>query len=137
VTGFGRLESWDEPDPYGLTEGVIRAFGNEVPPLEVVLAPSVTSYRLAGYAPVRIVVAPPGHVAFNTEADYRNRSRAAREFFLEPSITSAERSEILDRYGADWVLLDKSRGLPPLPADLRLAYQDERYALYEVEKEPA
>jgi hypothetical protein len=135
VTGFAGYERWDKPDPYGLTPGLTRALHEDVQPLTTVLAPSATSYRIAGYAPVRIVVAPPGHVAFNTEDDYRERLRAARLFFLEPSTTPAERAAILRRYDVGWVVVDKTRGRPSLPPRLKLEYADERYSLYRVERE--
>ena len=105
IAGLGRLERWGEPDPYGLTPGLESALDEDVPPLSIVLAPSVTSYRLAGAAPVRIVVAPPGHVAFNTEEDYHARSRAARRFFLEPgaSLPSARRRcAAIPSAGSSW-----------------------------------
>ena len=137
IAGLGRLERWNEPDPFGLTPGLVRALDEDVPQLAVVLAPSVTSYRLAGAAPVRVVVAPPGHVAFNTEEDYRARSRAARRFFLEPTVSPAERLDTLRRYSVDWVVVDKSRARPTLPPGLQLVYRDARYALYRVEKEAA
>jgi hypothetical protein len=92
----------------------------------------VTSYRIAAYAPVRIVVAPPGHVAFNTGDDYRERLRAARLFFLEPSTTPLERAAILRRYRVGWVVVDTTRGRPSLPPGLTLEYRDERYSLYRV-----
>jgi Family of unknown function (DUF6541) len=137
VGGMSRLERWDDPDPYALTPGLVSALDKDVRPLSVVLAPSVTSYRLAGDAAVRIVVAPPGHVAFNTEQDYRARSCAAREFFLDPSFSAAARAEILRRYRPSWVVVDKTRGQPALPPELALVYEDDRYALYRVEKEGA
>jgi hypothetical protein len=137
IAGLGRLERWGEPDPYGLTPGLESALDEDVPPLGIVLAPSVTSYRLAGAAPVRIVVAPPGHVAFNTEEDYHARSRAARRFFLEPGASPAERVQTLRRYSVGWVVVDKSRGVPSLPSWLELEYEDGRYALYRVEQEAA
>ena len=137
VHGFTRFERWDDPDPYGLSPGLIRALRDDVRPLAVVLAPSVTSYRIAGDAPVRIVVAPPGHVAFNTEEDYRLRSRATRRFFLAPGVSPAERDTTLRRYGVDWVVVDKTRGQPELPADVTLVYEDDRYALYRVGQERA
>ena len=137
VHGFTRFERWDDPDPYGLSHGLVEALRDDVPPLAVVLAPSETSYRIAGEAPVRIVVAPPGHVAFNTEEDYRLRSRATRLFFLEPHVSAAERETTLSRYGVDWVVVDKTRGHPELPAELELVYEDVRYALYRVGQEAA
>jgi hypothetical protein len=135
--GFAGFERWDAPDPYGLTPGLTRSLEEDVPPLAVVFAPSVTSYRIAGYAPVRVVVAPPGHVAFNTEEDYRERQRAARLFFLEPSATAAERAAILRHYGIEWVVVDKTRGRPRLPAGLIPVYADERYVLYRAGQEQA
>jgi uncharacterized protein DUF6541 len=135
VTGFAGYERWDNPDPYGLTPGLTRALDDDIRPLATVLAPSVTSYRIAGYAPVRIVVAPAGHVAFNAEDDYRERLRAARLFFLEPSTTPAQRAAILRRYHVGWVVVDKTRGRPSLPPGLKLEYGDERYSLYRVARE--
>jgi hypothetical protein len=137
VHGFSRFERWDDPDPYGLSPGLVQALRDDVRPLAVVLAPSVTSYRIAGEAPVRIVVAPPGHVAFNTDEDYRLRSRAARRFFLEPGVSAAERETTLRRYGVDWIVVDKTRGRPGVPRDVEPVYEDARYALYRVEQEAA
>jgi hypothetical protein len=135
VSGFAGYERWNKPDPYGLTPGLTHALREDVKPLATVLAPSVTSYRVAAYAPVRIVVAPPGHVAFNTEDDYRERLRAARLFFLEPSTPPAERAAILRRYRVGWVVVDRSRGRSSLPPGLTLEYADERYSLYRVGRE--
>jgi hypothetical protein len=135
VHGLRNLERWDASDPYGLTPGLVRALDEDAAPLAVVLAPSSTSYRIAGYAPVRIVVAPPGHVAFNTDEDYRARSRAARLFFREPSTPVSERAAILRRYRVRWVVVDKARGQTQLPTGLTRIYEDGRYALYRVGKE--
>jgi hypothetical protein len=132
VSGFGHLERWDKPDPYGLTPGLTRALNRDVRPLDVVFAPGVTSYRIAGYAPVRIVVAPPGHVAFNTSEDYRVREQAARRFFFDTDATAQERAGIIRRLGVHWVVVDKTRGEPSLPSGLGLVYSDRRYALYRV-----
>ena len=132
VSGFGHLERWDQPDPYGLTPGLTRALNRNVRPLDVVFAPSVTSYRIAGYAPVRIVVAPPGHVAFNTSEDYHLREQAAHHFFFDADATAGERAGILTRLGVHWVVVDKTRGQPTLPNGLELVYSDRRYALYRV-----
>jgi hypothetical protein len=135
VTGFAGFERWKNPDPFGLTPGLVHAVREDVDPLGVVLAPSVTSYRLAGYAPVRVVVLPPGHVAFNTRPDFGQRQRAAKRFFFAPTTTTAQREGILQRYGAGWVVVDKRRSRPELPAGLELLYADGRYSLYRVPKE--
>jgi len=131
VVGFAGYERWDEADPDGLTPGLTAALRRDVDPLAVVLAPSPTSYRIVGYAPVRVVVAPPGHVAFNTGPDYRAREEAVRRFF-EPRATAEERSAVLRRYGVAWVVLDRTRGSPSLPPRLTQVYADERYVLYRV-----
>lgn len=132
VAGFGDYERWDRDDPDGLTAGVTEALRDEVRPLDVVLAPSPTSYRIAGYAPVRVVVAPPGHVAFSTGPDYRARDSAVRLFFA-PDASMEQRFDVLRRYTVDWVVVDRTRGDPPLPSGLAEVYADERYVLYRVE----
>jgi hypothetical protein len=137
VHGFTRFERWDDPDPYGLSPGLVQALRDDVPPLAVVLAPSVTSYRIAGDVPVRIVVAPRGHVAFIADEEYGLRSRSTRRFFFEPGASSAEREATLRRFGVTWVVVDKTRGRPALPGDLALVYEDARYALYRVGQEAA
>lgn len=139
VTGFSRLERWDDADPYGLTPGLTHAIRSEVHPLDVVLAPSVTSYRIAGYAPVRVVIVPPGHAGFAPGEDYGLRQRSTDLFFFEPAATQAERAAVLRRYRVDWVVVDETRGQPLLPPGLALEYRDARYALYRVEarEEPA
>ena len=52
-------------------------------------------------------------------------------------MTSAERNEILERYGVSWLVLDRRRGYP---ADFREyletlepVYRDERYTLFRIE----
>jgi len=130
VSGLGHVHRWDQPDPYALTPGLTRALREEIPPLSVVLAPSVTSYRIVGYAPVRVVIEPPGHAAFNTGEGYALRRRAARSFFFDPAASRAGRARVLLRYGVGWVVIDRTRGRPALPANLRLVYADSRYALY-------
>jgi hypothetical protein len=133
VSGLGQLDRWDDPDPYGLTPGLTAALRDQVPPLAVVLAPGSTSYRIAGFAPVRVVTEPPGHVAFNTSEDYSRRQRAVRLFFRDPAATPAQREQILASYGVQWVVVDKTRGRPELPPGLLPEYRDSRYELFRVE----
>ena len=133
VAGFAGYERWDEPDPDGLTPGLTSALREDVPPLAVVLAPSTTSYRITGYAPVRVVVAPPGHTAFNTGPDYRARDEAVRRFFFDPGVTPEERGAVLERYQVAWIIVDRTRGSPRLPAGLTRVYADGRYVLYRVD----
>jgi hypothetical protein len=138
VSGFAGYERWDNPDPYGLSPGVTAALRTDVDPLAVVLAPSFTSYRIVGYAPVRIVVNPHGHVALD-DADYDARAQSVQRFFFEPGVTHEEQQAVLDRYSVSWVLVDRSRGTPTLPDGLSRVYADDRYVLYRVDarEEPA
>jgi hypothetical protein len=138
VSGFAGYERWDNPDPYGLSPGVTAALRTDVDPLAVVLAPSFASYRIVGYAPVRIVVNPHGHVALD-DADYDARAQSVQRFFFEPGVTHEEQQAVLDRYSVSWVLVDRSRGTPTLPEGLTRVYADDRYVLYRVDarEEPA
>jgi hypothetical protein len=131
VSGFAGYERWDDPDPYGPSPGLTAALRKDVEPLAVVLAPSPTSYRVVGYAPVRIVVNPHGHVALDDE-DYDERLQSVQRFFLEPETTVEERRAVLDRYSVSWVLVDRTHGTPAFPAGLTKVYADDRYVLYRV-----
>jgi hypothetical protein len=133
VSGFSTYERWDEPDPAALTGGLTTALRDEVEPLAVVLAPSPSSYRIAGYAPARVVITPPGHFPFSRGSDYRARDAAADRFFFEPDVSPDERAVVLRRYGVSWVVVDLSHGHPVLPSGLTEVYADERYVLYRVE----
>jgi hypothetical protein len=131
LSGFAGYERWDDPDPYALSPGLTAALRTDVEPLAVVLAPSATSYRLVGYAPLRIVVNPDGHVAMKDE-DYDERAQAVERFFFEPGVTPEERQAVLDRYAVSWVLVDTTRATPVLPSGLSRVYADDRYVLYRV-----
>ena len=109
MSGFADYERWDDPDPYGLSPGLTAALREDVDPLEVVLAPSFTSYRIVAYAPVRIVVNPHGHVALD-DADYDERAKSVQRFFLAPGVSPEEREAVLDRYAVSWVVVDRTRG---------------------------
>jgi hypothetical protein len=109
-------------DRYALTPGLLNALRHDVPKRAVVFSDLETSYRIEGFAPVYVAAAPPAHVA-DTEANapYRRRLSVNR-FFGTGNVA------ILDRYHADWLVVDKSRFhiKPAWP----LVYQDSRYALY-------
>lgn len=116
-----------------LTPGLIAAVRAEAAPGDVVFSDSGSAYSIAAFAPVYINAAPIGHVADTRGNHARARVAAARRFFVRQSLTHEERSAILDRYGADWVLVDRHRPHPEeFLRKLGLAYQDARYALYEV-----
>jgi hypothetical protein len=114
------------PDPRDhaspLTPGLVQAMREVVPKRAVVLSDPLTSYRIAAVAPVYIVTAPPGHVADTVQnRPYGRRDDVVR--FLETGDSSIPR-----RYGAGWLVMDRSR------YDRRIArepvYADSRYSLY-------
>ena len=129
VAGLGDLNRQDEPDTFALTPGIVtalRALDDDA----VVLAPVQTSYRVGAFAPVYVVAMPAPHVA-NTKANrpYRRQRDAIR--FFSRSRTDAEREATIERYGADWLLVDKRASYPEaFVRGLDLEYQDGRYALY-------
>jgi hypothetical protein len=109
-------------DPYALSPGLLAALRNDVPERAVVFSDLETSYRISAFAPVYVAAAPPAHVA-DTLANrpYSRRLSVIRYFATaDPSI--------LQRYHADWLVVDRSRFRvqPKWP----LAYEDARYALY-------
>jgi hypothetical protein len=131
VAGFSGLE---RPGPRSkLTPGLVTALRAETAPGDVVFSDRKTAYVLAGFAPVYINASSPGHVAESPKNHPKKRAAAAWRFFYSRSATDGNRRAILDRSQADWVLVDEQR---PHPAsflrELRLVYQDGRYALYEV-----
>jgi hypothetical protein len=106
----------------GLTPGLVGAVRAEVPAGGVVFSDDVTSYRLAGYAPIYVATAPPGHVANTTANRPYVRRQAAMQFLMSGDLT------IPRRYGAGWLVIDKRRFDLRLP--LRAVYSDGRYSLY-------
>jgi hypothetical protein len=116
-----------------LTAPIIAAVRAEVPPGDVVFSDRQTAYEIAAFAPVHINAAPLTHATDTKRARMLARSAAASRFY-GGSATDADRRAILERYLADWVLVDKQQ---PHPEEflrrLRLTYEDDRYALYEVD----
>jgi hypothetical protein len=109
-------------DSHALTPGLLARLRDDVPERAVVFSDLETSYRIEAFAPVYVAAAPPAHVA-DTKANrpYSRRLSVNRYF------ASADPA-ILDRYHADWLVVDRQRFQirPGWP----LAYQDARYALY-------
>jgi hypothetical protein len=117
-----------------LTPGIIEAVRAETAPGDVVFSDKRTAYVIAGFAPVYINAATPGHVTDTRKNHARARAGAAWQFFYGKAVTDAKRREILHRYLAHWVLVNKQRPHPDeFLKRLRLAYQDARFALYEVQ----
>ena len=109
-------------DPHALTPGLLEALGDEIPKRSIVFADLETSYRISAFAPVYVAAAPPAHVADTV---------ANRPYARRLSVIHYFRSgdpAILDRYHADWLVVDRQRFdvRPKWP----LVYEDARYALY-------
>jgi hypothetical protein len=103
------VSTWDPRvahDVHALSPSLRRAL-DRVPPRSVIIAPLETSYRLAAYAPVYVVAAPPAHVADTTENRPYERRRDVIQWLRtkDPSIPR--------RYGATWEVTDGQ--LRPLP----------------------
>jgi hypothetical protein len=122
VHGLRRWNAAAPTDPHALTPGLLAALLRDVPDRAIVFSDLETSYRIAAYAPVYVAAAPPAHVA-DTIANrpYSRRLSVIRYFRSgDPAI--------LDRYRADWLVVDRRRF--HVRTRWRLAYEDARYALY-------
>ena len=95
---------------------------HEVPERAVVFSDLETSYRIGAYAPVYIVAAPPAHVADTASNHPYRRRLAVIRFFRFGEVS------ILDRFHADWLVVDKRRFHVQVP--WQLVYEDPTYALY-------
>jgi hypothetical protein len=124
VIGGGLLD-WNRPEPpeiATLTPGVVAAVRDELVPGTIVFSDTETGFRLAGYAPVYVASAPPGHVADTPENRPYERASDARRF-LRTGDLSIPRS-----YGAEYVVLDALR--TDLELDLPVVYSDDRFMVY-------
>jgi hypothetical protein len=110
-------------DSHALTPGLLDVLRTEVPKRSVVFSDLETSYRISAFAPVYVAAAPPAHVADTAaNAPYRRRLSVNR-FFGTGNVA------ILDRYQADWVVVDHRR-FATKPDAWPLVYEDSRYGLY-------
>jgi len=94
----------------------------EVPERSIVFSDLETSYRISAFVPVYVAAAPPAHVADTNANRPYSRRLSVNRFFGTGNV------EILDRYHADWLVIDHQR-FPTLPR-WPLIYSDERYSLY-------
>jgi hypothetical protein len=114
-----------------LTSEIVESIRAEASSGDVVFSDIVGAYEIAAFAPVYVNAALPGHVADIPRNREAARAASARRFFAVGSLTDRERRGILDRYGADWVLVDKDLPHPELFLQkLDLVYDDERFAFY-------
>jgi hypothetical protein len=118
------LRHWsaERQDPHALTPGLVAALRDDVPKRAIVFSDLETSYRISAFAPVYVAAAPPAHVA-DTVANrpYSRRLSVIRYF-------ASGDPAILDRYHADWLVVDRRRF--PVRPHWPLVYEDARYALY-------
>jgi len=106
----------------GLTPGLVQALRSDVPRGAVVFSDLATSYRVAAYAPLYVASAPPEHVADTTANKPYVRRRATLTFFRTGDLA------IPRRYGATWIVVDRSR--TTLRLHLPRRYADSRFVLY-------
>jgi hypothetical protein len=132
VGGLANLERSDAPDPYALSPGLVRALG-DLDHEDVVFAPVETAYRVTADAPVFVAATLPFHVADTGAARPYRRQRDSIRFYTSKTLSDSERTALLDRYHADWLLVDKTRRYPrSFVSDLDSVYEDGRYLLVRV-----
>jgi hypothetical protein len=105
-----------------LSPGLVAALRDRVPVGATVYADPEASYRIAAFAPVRICVAPPGHVADIERNRPRQRVREFRRFARTGDLA------IPRACGAAWLVVDRSRF--DLAPDLPVVFRDGRWTLY-------
>jgi hypothetical protein len=109
--------------PNPLSPGLIEAVREQVPVGAVVYADPEASYRLGAVAPVRVCVAPPGHVADTVANRPRARVEEFRRFVRTGDLA------IPRACGATWLVVDRQR-FARLAPTATPSYRDERWALY-------
>jgi hypothetical protein len=108
----------------GLPQKLVAVVREHVPKGDVVFSDPVTAYELGAFAPVYVNAAPQFHVA-NTRANHpKKRVDDALRFFHDGGPLSIPR-----RYGAHWLLVDRTRVLHKRFA-LPRVYSGSRYVLY-------
>jgi hypothetical protein len=125
--GVHAARNWtpsDERRPSPLTAGLVRALRGDVPVGAVVFSDLETSYRVGAAAPVYVAAGPPAHVA-NTEKNRPYDRRLDVIHFFRTGDLAIPR-----RYGAGWLVLDRSRFDVEDKLDgPRKVYADRRYVL--------
>ena len=122
VHGFRQWSPAASVDRYAPTPGLLHALRTKVPERAIVFSDLESSYRIGAYAPVYVAAAPPAHVADTASNHPYRRRLAVIRFFRFGEVS------ILDRFHADWLVVDKRRFDVRVP--WQLVYEDERYALY-------
>ena len=129
VAGLADLHRADASDQYALSPGLVRAL-DRLDHEAVVFAPVETAYRVTAEAPVFVAATLPFHVADTGATRPHRRQRDAIRFFNPRGLSDVDRAALLERYGADYVLVDKTREYPKaFTATLDPIYEDGRYLL--------
>jgi hypothetical protein len=123
VHGLTHWTPSDARPPSPLSQGLIAAVREQVPVGAVVYADPEASYRLGAFAPIRICVAPPGHVADTVANRPRERVEEFRRFARTGDLA------IPHACGATWLLVDRDR-FPQLSFPLPVVQDDARWILY-------
>jgi hypothetical protein len=122
VHGLANWSPSDARPASPLSAGLVSALRGEVPVGGVVYADPEASYRIAAFAPLRICVAPPGHVADTAKNRPRERVQEFRRFARTGDLA------IPRACGAEWLVVDRSRF--DLAPDLPVVFRDGRWTLY-------
>ena len=119
-------------DRFALSGGLVQALRSSVGTEDVVMAKPETAYRVAAEVPTLVVSLPIAHIADTETARPRERLRDTGAFFA-PETSAADRHEILERYDARWLVLDKRRAYAPefrtYAETLAPVYEDGRFLL--------
>jgi hypothetical protein len=117
---------WSRPASarLGLPQKLVDAVKENVPAGGVVFSDPKTAYELGAFAPVYINAAPQSHVASTPANRPTERVHDAERFFRDGGPLSVPR-----RYGANWLLVDRTRVLHKRFA-LPRVYTGSRYVLY-------
>ena len=109
-----------------LSPALVQAVRDRVPVGAVVYADPEASYRLGAVAPVRVCVAPPGHVADTVANRPRARVEEFRRFVQTGDLA------IPRACGATWLVVDRNR-FPQLSLDSPVVHRDRRWVLYRLD----
>jgi hypothetical protein len=123
VHGLTHWTPSDSRPPNPLSPGLVAAVRDEVPVGAVVYGDPEASYRLGAAAPVRVCVAPPGHVADTVANRPRERVEEFRRFAMTGDLG------IPRACGATWLVVDRKRFADLAPSGTPV-YRDGRWALY-------
>ena len=123
VHGLAHWSPSGSRPPNPLSPGLVAAVRDTVPVGAVVYADPEASYRLGAVAPVRVCVAPPGHVADTVANRPRDRIEEFRRFARTGDLS------IPRACGATWLVVDRRRFARLVPR-LPVVQRDARWVLY-------